>query len=188
MRRTIKAVAGICVLVGTLFLTSSTANAQECGGYFGPPCTEETLTFEYPRTVRAGQVIRITGLISEESTQAARASADTVSFVLADVNIGSTDVNADGTFADDFTVPNVAPAEYDITATSGTLTATGPITVIDGSGVGNTGANNNGNNVAGGTNPLARTGFDATPMVTLGAAVVILGAAAVYGSKRRRIA
>jgi LPXTG-motif cell wall-anchored protein len=185
MRRTIKAVAGICVLVGTLFLTSATAaNAQECGGYFGPPCTEETLTFEYPRTVRAGQVIHITGLISEESTQAVRASADTVSFVLANQAIGSTDVNDDGTFADDFTVPNVAAGDYDITATSGTLTATGPITVIDGSGVNNNNANNNVSN----NNPLARTGFDATPMVTLGAAVLILGAAAVYGSKRRRIA
>lgn len=187
MRRTIKAVAGICVLVGTLFLTSSAANAQGCGGYFGPPCGE-TLTFEYPRTVRAGQVINITGVISgtPETQAASRASDDTVEFVLADRAIGSADVAEDGTFEGDFTVPNVAPAEYDITATSGTLSATGPITVIA-DGVSGNGGNNN-NNVANNNNPLARTGFDATPMVTLGAAVLILGAAAVYGSKRRRIA
>ena len=183
MRRTIKAVAGICVLVGTLFLTSSTANAQECGGYFGPPCETETLTFEYPRTVRALQVIHITGVITQEEAQALQASADTVDFVLAGQAIGAADVEDDGTFEGDFTVPNVAPAEYDITATSGTLSATGAITVIaDGGNV-----NNNNNNTAG-NNPLARTGFDATPMVTLGAAVLILGGAAVYGSKRRRLA
>ena len=130
MRRTLKAVAGLCVLTGTLFFASGGAvSAQECGGYFNP-CVTETLTFEYPRTVRALQVIHITGLIDEQPAAAAKASDDTVEFVLAGQAIGSTPVNADGTFEGDFTVPNVAPAEYDITATSGTLSTTGPITVI----------------------------------------------------------
>ncbi|HEV7760182.1 MAG TPA: LPXTG cell wall anchor domain-containing protein [Acidimicrobiales bacterium] len=159
------------------------ASAQTCGGYFDP-CTTETLTFEYPRTVRALQVIHITGLIDEQPAAASKASDDTVEFVLANQAIGSAPVAADGTFEGDFTVPNVPPAEYDITATSGTLSTTGPITVI---ADGVSGGNGN-NNVAGNNNPLARTGFDATPMVTLGAAVLVLGAAAVYGSKRRRIA
>jgi len=184
MRRTLKAVAGLCVLTGTLFFASGGAvSAQECGGYFGPPCVTETLTFEYPRTVRALQSIHITGMITEEPAAASKASDDTVEFVLAGQAIGSTPVAADGTFEGDFTVPNVAPAEYEITATSGTLSTTGPITVIA-DGVNPGGGNNN----VAGNNPLARTGFDATPMVTLGAAVLVLGAAAVYGSKRRRIA
>jgi len=181
MRRTLKAVAGLCVLTGTLFFASGgVASAQACGGY-GNPCVTETLTFEYPRTVRALQSIHITGVIDEQPVAASKASDDTVEFVLANQAIGSAPVAADGTFEGDFTVPNVPPAEYDITATSGTLSTTGPITVIA------DGVNNNNNNVAGNT-PLARTGFDATPMVTLGAAVLVLGAAAVYGSKRRRIA
>jgi LPXTG-motif cell wall-anchored protein len=181
MRRTLKAVAGLCVLMGSLTLASGAVGAQACGGYFGPPCGTETLTFEYPRTVQASQSIKITGII-ETVEATAKASDDTVDFVLANQAIGSAPVNADGTFSGTFTVPNVAPAEYDITATSGTLTTTGPITVIAGS------VNNNNQNNTSGNNPLARTGFDATPMVTLGAAVLILGAAAVYGSKRRRIA
>ena len=187
MRRSMKAVAGICVLVGTLLLASGTASAQDCGAY-GPVCEPaETLTFEYPRTVRAGGTVHITGQIADQDPQVLQATGETVAFVLADEAIGTTPIEDDGTFAGDFTVPHVAPGEYRITATSGTLSAAGPITVIAEGTTGN-GTTGNGTTVAGRTDPLARTGFDATPMVTLGAAVLILGGAAVYGSKRRRIA
>ena len=73
---------------------------------------------------------------------------------------------------------------------SGDLVADGPIEIL-GSGVGGSGVNNGGGTggtgtASGGSGALARTGFSSTPMITLGAAVLVLGAAAVYGSKRRR--
>lgn len=183
MRRTMKALAGICVLAGALFVTGSAASAQECGGY-GPACppAEQEIVFTYPRTVRAGQAMDIDGEVRDVQPTA-RAATDEATIEMAGQVLGTAAIAADGTFSGTFTVPNVAVGDYTISATSGTLSTEGPITVIadgvNGGGQNNTSSNNN---------PLARTGFDATPMVTLGAAVLILGAAAVYGSKRRRLA
>jgi len=206
MQRTIRAVAGLCVLTATLFvggaLAGSPAGAQECGGYFGPPCEEDVLEFEYPACVEAGEAFTVTGSV----TPADAASADdAIDFDIDGESVGSLDIDDDGTFSGSLTAPNLALGDYTITGVTGELSASGDISVCDDSNVGPGGGNNNGGpgsnggtggvgngngNASGGTGSgaLARTGFDSVPMITLGAAVVILGAAAVYGSKRRRMA
>jgi LPXTG-motif cell wall-anchored protein len=209
MRRTLKALAGICVLAGALFVSGSAVSAQECGGY-GPACppAEQEIVFTYPRTVKAGQSMKIDGEVRDVQATS-RAATDEATITMAGQVLGTAAIAADGTFSGTFTVPNVAVGDYTISAASGDLLTEGPITVIaddvdcnDVNGPFSIDPNNDPNNLDGdndgiacegvnnttSSNPLARTGFDATPMVTLGAAVLILGAAAVYGSKRRRVA
>lgn len=184
MHKSWKAVAGVCMLFAALFASANAASAQECGGggYFDPVCTD-LLQFEYPATVNAGGPIAITGSISEVAV--AVEDYDSVEFRIADQVIGSAPVNDDGTFSGNFTVPNVAQGDYTIVGTaSEDLEADGPIRILN---AGTNVNNNNTNTANNGSTPLARTGFDATPMITLGAAALVLGAAAVYGSKRRRL-
>lgn len=185
MHKSWKAVAGICMLFAALFVSANAASAQECGGggYFSPPCTD-LLQFEYPATVNAGGPIAITGSITEVA--AAVGDYDSVEFKIADQVVGSAPVRDDGTFSGSFTVPNVAQGDYTIVGTaSADLTADGPIRILNAGSQVPTSPTNTANN---GNTPLARTGFDATPMITLGAAALVLGAAAVYGSKRRQVA
>lgn len=177
------------MLFAALFVGANAAGAQECGGggYFDTPCPD-LLEFEYPATVTAGGSIAIEGSISEvQVDDRALADYSSVEFKIADQVIGSADLNDDGTFAGTFTVPNVAAGDYTIvgTADANDLSADGPIRILNPGS--NTPNNNNTNTANNGSTPLARTGFDATPMITLGAAALVLGAAAVYGSKRRRL-
>ncbi len=190
MRRTLKAVAGLCVLLGTLFIAgggAAPAGAQECGGYFGPPCEEDVLEVEYPTCIESGDPFAVNGSVTPADAESA---GEDVEFTVDGVDVGTLDIADDGTFSGNLTAPVRAVGEYTFTAATGELEASGPIDVC--TDVGSGGAGNPGgggtNTAGGGSGPLARTGFDATPMVTLGAAVLILGAAAVYGSKRRRIA
>ncbi len=194
MRRTLKAVAGICMLFGVLAVSGSAAGAQACGGYGQPGCDQ--LTFDYPTPVNAGAEIPIVGVIEDTAatTDKATATSDetgtrgtTVAFTIGGLAAGELDVEADGSFSGVITVPSsLSAGTTTITGTSGDITAEGPIEIL-GSGVGGNGNNNGGTGTAsGGSGALARTGFSSTPMITLGAAVLVLGAAAVYGSKRRR--
>lgn len=198
MRRTLKAVAGICMLVGVLAVSGSAAGAQApCGGYLQPGC--DKLTFDYPTPVNVAASIKVEGFIDDVGEETSRATATspgtgtrgtTIAFTIGGKAAGTLDVEADGTFEGNITVPDVAAGQSTIRGTTGDLVAEGPIEIL-GSGVGGNGNNNNGNGGTGtatGSSPLARTGFDATPMITLGAAAVVLGAAAVFGSKRRRTA
>jgi hypothetical protein len=195
MRKTLKAVLGLVVLMGVVFVVGSSATpagAQECGGYLNPcppPIDECPFSAEYPAEVTAGGSITITGT-STDVTE--------IEFLINDIVIGSVTPEADGTFTGTFTVPDLAAGHYDISANVSSecgdyvsvaedgidvlaeqVTNPGTNTVNGGTGTTTT--------TTGGT-PLARTGFDAAPMVTLGAAALVLGAAAVYGSKRRRTA
>jgi len=182
MRGTLKAVAGLCVLAGTLFFASGgPVSAQECGGYFGPPCGEDVLEVEYPSCVVAGAPFSVNGSVTPPD---AASAGEDVDFDIDGQAAGTLDIADDGSITGSLTTPNLALGNYTFTAATGELEASGPIEVCRGAGVGG----NGNNNVAAGNTPLARTGFDATPMITLGAAALVLGAAAVYGSKRRRIA
>lgn len=182
MHKSWKAVAGLCMLLGTLFVTSSVAGAQDdtCGGggYFDPV---PTLEATYPATVTAGGSITFEGSLTGVDV-----TAGSIEFEIAGRSVGSVDASDDGSFTATFTVPNVAAGDYSVVATFAPcdLVAEGDLTIAArGTDPGN---NNNRNRTTTGTTPLARTGFDATPMITLGAAALVLGAAAVYGSKRRR--
>ncbi|HEV7719979.1 MAG TPA: Ig-like domain-containing protein [Iamia sp.] len=182
MRGTLKAVAGLCVLAGTLlFASGGPASAQECGGYFGPPCGEDVLEVEYPSCVVAGDPFSVDGSVTP--ADAASAGED-VAFDIDGQSAGTLDIADDGTITGSLTAPNLALGNYTFTAVTGELEASGPIEVCTDGGVGG----NGNNNVTGGNTPLARTGFDATPVVSLGAAALVLGAAAIYGSKRRQAA
>lgn len=196
MRRTIRAVAGLCMLTATLFvggaLAGSPAGAQACGGYLQPPCEQDVLEFEYPACVVSGRSFSVNGTVTP--ADAASAGED-ISFTVGGESAGTLDIDDDGTFSGSLTTPSLALGDYEITGTTGELSATGDIEVCTDSGVGSGGANNgnggsngSGNNNANGSGALARTGFDSVPMITLALAVLILGAAAVYGSKRRRMA
>lgn len=181
MRGTLKAVAGLCVLTGTLlFASGGPASAQECGGYFDPCPEVETLEFEYPSCVVSGRPFSVTGSITPPNAPSA---GDDIAFDIDGQSAGTLDIADDGTISGSLTTPNLALGDYTLTGVTGELEASGPIDVCTDGGVGG----NTNNNVTANT-PLARTGFDATPMITLGAAALVLGAAAVYGSKRRRIA
>ena len=120
---------------------------------------------------------------------------------LGDTALGGTlVVDDDGTFAGSLAVPaSLAPGTYELTVTCGGVVYEAedgaPVEVL--ARTANNPNNGNGNNGgttsygnSGGTNtgstPLARTGFDARPVATLGAAALVLGGAALYGSRRRR--
>lgn len=187
MHKTLKAAAGLCMIVGALFVSSTAAGAQECGGggYFDPAC-EVLLEVEYSSTVTSGGTVVLSGTLTTNDPAGLPDDCDSVVFTIADQEIGSLDIDDDGTFSGTLPVPSIAAGDYTITAASCEVVADGPITVVARNGnVNNPGNTNTTNN---GTTPLARTGFDATPMITLGAAALVLGAAAVYGSKRRRLA
>jgi LPXTG-motif cell wall-anchored protein len=182
MRKTLKAVAGLCVLVGVLFVSGgSPSGAQEgCGGYFNPCPPEGELEFTFPSEVLSGGTIRLVG--------SCNLPGESVEFKIGDTVIGTVEPDADGNFDVSFTVPSsIAAGTYTISGTCGDLLAEGSIRVVR-SGVTPGGGSNTVNGSGSGSTPLARTGFDAAPMVTLGAAALVLGGAAVYGSKRRRTA
>ena len=168
MRQTIKAVVGIGVALVAMFGFASAASAY-------PPGPEGTLTFEFPSQVSSGGEINITGTCD---------AGDEVTFAIGDETLGTAAVDENDEFSETFDVPDLDPGTFAITATCGDLVAEGDIEVLGadeepppGGGTGGTGT---------GGGPLARTGFNALPVVTLGAAALVLGGAAVYGSKRRR--
>lgn len=167
MRKTLRAVVGLCVAVVALVGLSSAAGAQIPG--YEP---QGELTFEYPTQVESGGTIAITGNCTEGGT---------VTFTIGDEEIGSVDTDEAGDFEATFDVPNLSAGEYTIEGTCGDLVASGDIEILAaGTSPGP------GTSSSGGSTPLARTGFNPLPVVTLGAAALVLGGAAVYGSKRRR--
>jgi len=185
MRKTLKAVMGLLVLVGVFYVSGSAspAGAQDCG-YFGCPPDECSFEGTYPSQVTSGGSITLTGT-SE--------NIDSIEFAIGGNVLGSVTPDENGDFSGTFTVPSLAAGTYTITATASS--PCGEFTVEEDIEVLATQVNNPVNNNVNGstgngtsTTPLARTGFDAAPMVTLGAAALVLGGAAVYGSKRRRTA
>jgi hypothetical protein len=145
---------------------SGAAGAQ-IPGYEPDP----TLEFEYPTQVEAGGDITITGNCTE--------GGDVV-FTIGDEEIGTVTTDANGDFEATFDVPDLAPGTYTIEGVCSGLVANGDIEVLAAGTDPGDGTSNSG------STPLARTGFNPLPVVTLGAAALVLGGAAVYGSKRRR--
>ena len=196
MRKTLKAVLGLVVLLGVVFVAGSSAapaGAQECGGYLNPcppPVDECPFSATYPSEVTAGGSITIEGTST---------GVTEIEFLINDIVIGSVTPDPDtGDFSGTFTVPDLAAGHYDISANVSSECGDYVSVAEDGidvlaEQVTNPGTNTvnggtTGTTTTTGSTPLARTGFDAAPMVTLGAAALVLGAAAVYGSKRRRTA
>lgn len=183
MRPLVKVIVGLGLLgASALVAAAAPAGAQDScgGGGYLDPSIEQLLQFQYPRTVTARGPIHVEG-----SLACGLGASEAVEFRIADRVIGSVALADDGTFAADFTVPDVAAGEYTIVGSaSDDLTADGPITVLRSGDPARPGTPTT--TTGTGSTPLARTGVDATPMVTLGAAVLVLGAAAVHGSRRRR--
>jgi LPXTG-motif cell wall-anchored protein len=186
MRKNLKAVVGLCVLLGVFFIGSSApsgAQEDDCGGYLNPCPAECVFDASIPAQVTAGGKVTISGTSTE---------VDSIEFSIGGQVIGSVTPGDDGSFSATFDVPSLSPGTYTATATAsspcGEFSDDVEIEVLA-RAVNNPGTNNVGGSSNGGSNtPLARTGFDAAPMVTLGAAALVLGGAAVYGSKRRRTA
>lgn len=200
MRQTMKVVVGMCMaLVAVLGLANS------AGAY--PPGGESELSFEFPSQVSSGGEITITGFCDAD---------DTVDFTLGGESIGSVDTDENDEFSATFDVPDLDDGTYSLIGTCGDIVVEGDVDVLDDDDPPATETEteteepvtetetevevtetetedatetetatpiNVGN---GGGGPLARTGFNAVPVVTLGAAALVLGGAAVYGSKRRK--
>lgn len=167
MRKTLKAVIGLCVALVAVLGMSSAAGAQGLDDYF----PDDELTFEYPAEVSSGGDIAITGNCT---------LAEDVTFTIGGEEIGSVTPDENGDFSATFDVPTLDAGTYTIQGTCGDLVAEGDIEVL---AAGSTPTNTP---TTSGSAPLARTGFQPLPVVTLGAAALVLGGAAVYGSKRRR--
>jgi hypothetical protein len=165
MHKTLRAVVGLCVAGVAMFSMAGAAGAQIPG--YEP---EPTLEFEYPTQVESGGDITITGNCTE--------GGDVV-FTIGDEEIGTVETDVNGDFEATFDVPNLTPGTYTIEGVCSGLVASGDIEVL----AAGTDPGDDTNNAGG---PLARTGFNPLPVVTLGAAALVLGGAAVYGSKRRR--
>ncbi len=181
MRQVLKLVAGVGVAVLVLIGFSGVAGAQYEPG-------DDVLEFDFPSQVQAGGEITVNGNCS--------IPGEDVTFTLGDVTLGTTTPDENGDFSATFTVPaDLSPGTYTLTGTCGDqLVATGEVEVL-GAGGGNSGGGGGNGGTTGGTSggsvntgstPLARTGFDARPVATLGAAALVLGGAALYGSRRRR--
>lgn len=179
MHQVLKAVAGIGAALFVLVGFAGVAGAQ----YEGTPPEADVLVFEFPSQVSSGGEIAITGNCTAD---------DDVEFSIDGESIGSVDPDDSGDFTATFDVPDLDPGSYAIVGTCGEAVAEGQIEVLAaGSGPGGDGGTGGTGGADGGTDnvgntPLARTGFDARPVVTLGAAALVLGGAAVYGSRRRR--
>jgi len=201
MRRITKVIVGLgfALLVSFGFTSSvSPAGAQddppvECGGEYQPSCPVEC-SFEYPLTVQIGEVITITG----------NTTNGPITFSIGGVELGTADdIDDNGDFSVTLTIgPDVPLGDQTIVGDcGGDDPAVGPIEVLaaddpggpggggnppGGGGTGGTGGTGGAGGGTGG-GALARTGVDARPIVTLGAAALVLGGAALYGSKRRRV-
>lgn len=208
MRQTMKVVVGMCVgLVAVLGL------ASPAGAY--PPGGGGELSFEFPSQVSSGGEIAITGFCDADDTVdftlggESLGSADTdendefsATFDVPNLDDGTfsligtcgdivvegdveviddDDPPATETETEEVVTETETETEVEVTETEdATETETETAIPIN---VGNGGGGTGGGS---GEGPLARTGFNAVPVVTLGAAALVLGGAAVYGSKRRK--
>lgn len=192
MRQVLKFAAGIAVALVAFAGFSGVAGAQDLDGYEPGPEGCAAFDFDYSAQVQAGGTLEVTNGVSDTPNAE-------VSLALDDVALGGTLVtDADGAFAGSYSIPaDLAPGTYELIATCGGveyLSEDGaPVEVLaatqtpnNNTGNMNTGNNGGGNGTNTGSTPLARTGFEARPLVTLGAAALVLGGAAVYGSRRRR--
>ena len=161
------AVRGLVALVMTagLVLVGGSAAFAQIPGY--PSGGTPTFTID-DSTVVAGQTIGVSGT--------GCAAGEEVTFTIGDTTVGSATADGSGDYAGTVTIPSLENGEYTINASCGTSVLGLNITVGDGGG-------SSGGTSGGG---LARTGTEIGPLAGLGAAAVVLGAAAVYGTRRRR--
>ncbi|MBI2708360.1 MAG: LPXTG cell wall anchor domain-containing protein [Actinobacteria bacterium] len=151
------------------FLFAAPALAQYPPPTTPPPSCTSTVD---DTAVTPGQVVTITGTADPGTT---------VQFSVAGRSIGAADVGSDGSFTATVTIPSdLAPGTYTLTTTvvcNGTTTTLGVEVSVSPTGAGGGG---------GGGGPLPRTGFNLAPVASVGAALLILGAAAIYGARRKR--
>ncbi|MCB1031298.1 MAG: LPXTG cell wall anchor domain-containing protein [Acidimicrobiales bacterium] len=161
------------LIAGLMALGSGTANAQDCG-YFGCPTTPPKAT-----TTTAPSGTTLTGVAGQavEVVGDSCAPGSTVTFTWDDGTVlGTTTADDNGEFSTKVTIPaNATPGNHTITATCGDVEQFITVNVL-GDSV---------NNVDQGT--LPRTGSSNTgPLVGIGAAALVLGAAFLYGARRPR--
>ena len=162
-RSTTRTLVGALVAVLFVVMGSSAANAQY--GTTAPG----TVTFTVEdSTVVAGQSLGVSGTGCDPDSE--------VTFTIGETVVGTATADSEGNYSGTVTIPALAPGTYTINAECGAEVLSLDITVGTGDG---------------GTVPttddgLARTGFDLAPLAGIGAAAVVLGAAAVYGTRRKR--
>lgn len=158
----------LAVLIGALFAFggSAVASAQDCG-YGG--CGSSTTTPDIPTvTVVRGESIDVTG-------EGCAPGAEVVVTFDDGTVLGTFTADANGDFTSTITIPsNATVGVHLVTATCGDVEQFLNVNVLGAS-----------DNVDDGT--LARTGSSNTgPLVGIGAAAVVLGAAFLYGARRPR--
>jgi len=162
------AVRGLVALVMTAGLVLVGGSAAFGQTYGGSGSGSATFLID-DSTVVTGQTVGVSGT--------GCAANEDVTFTIGDTQVGSTVADADGNYSGSVVVPSLADGQYTINASCGTSVLGLNITV------GGTGAGTVSSSAGTG---LARTGTEIGPLAGLGAAAVVLGAAAVYGTRRRR--
>jgi len=163
--RLMRVLMGLIMAAGLVFVGSSAAGAADCG-YGG--CV---VVFKIADTVVvAGQTVEVSGSGCEANAP--------VTITIGDTTVGTTTTDGDGNYTGTITIPDLPPGKYTVNADCGTGVLGIDITIEASSTPGTTPGTT--------TTPLARTGSDLGPLAALGAAAVVLGGAAVYGTRRRR--
>ena len=163
----VRSLVAIVMVAGLAFTGGSAASAQcyfNCG-------TAGDVTFSIEdSSVVAGQTVGVSGT--------GCGANEVVEFSIGDSVIGSASADGDGNYSSTVTIPGLSNGSYTVNASCGTEVLGLEITVAGAGGAVNPGG-------VGGSG-LARTGSDLGPLAGLGAAALVLGAAAVYGTRRRR--
>ena len=156
------------VMVAGLVLVGGSAAFAQIPGYGGGGTP--TVTFEIDdSTVTVGQTVGVSGT--------GCGAGETVTFSIDGTTVGTTTASSDGSYSATVTIPNLPDGTYTPNATCGSDVLGLQITV--GSGVGGTGASTGGGG-------LARTGSNLMAPIGVGTIAVVLGGAAVYGTRRLR--
>ena len=165
IRSTVRALSMLVGAAALSLMLASAASAQ-IPGYGGSP----SVTFQVDdSTVVAGQSVVASGT--------GCGAGDTVTFSIDGTTLGTTTASSTGTYSSTVTIPDLPDGTYTLNATCGSDVLGLSITV--GNGGGSLGAST-------GSGGLARTGSNLMAPVGVGTIAVVLGGAAVYGSRRRR--
>lgn len=197
-RRLLLALSGLLLAFGALVLPANAASAQpsSCDDYIAQTidlylsCLPGPTITVNPGTTTPGGAITVdlAGWLPGSSVTIT-ITCNGVAVTLGNVAIGD-NASGQGTF----TVPSDCPAGSQVVTANGpnmlgvNTTREGPVvlTTSGGNNNNNNGNNNGGNSGGGGSGSLPNTGFGAGKLVTIGAALVVIGSAALYGAVRAR--
>jgi LPXTG-motif cell wall-anchored protein len=176
-RKSLRGFAAVLLAAGFVLVAGSAAFAQ----YPTTPTTTGGCvpTITGPNeSVTGGQSVPVSGTCC--------APGQSVSFILnpGGMTIGQTTADSSGNYTGTVTIPeNLGEGQYTIAADCGGQTSTEVLGLSVGAG--GTGTTTGSTTGSTGT-ALPRTGSNLAPLVGLGGAAIVLGAAAVYGTRRRR--